>query len=70
VKQLLIQIFTVDKQIQKTNRCVLQMHLTKITSLVMRRIRGGPSREEALRNSRSPGSRGGYPRSEEANGRT
>lgn len=37
VKRLLIQIFTVDKQIQKINRCVLQMYLTKITSLVMRR---------------------------------
>lgn len=33
-KQLLIQSFTVDKQIQKINRCVLQMSLTKITSLV------------------------------------
>lgn len=37
VKRLLIQIFTVDKQIQKINRCVLQMYFTKITSLVTRR---------------------------------
>lgn len=40
-KQLLIQIFTVDKQIQKINRCVLQMYLTKITSLVMREASSG-----------------------------
>jgi hypothetical protein len=38
VKQLLIQIFTVDKQIQKINRCVLQMSLTKITSFVTQSI--------------------------------
>lgn len=28
--------FTVDKQIQKISRCVLQMYLTKITSLPTR----------------------------------
>lgn len=43
-KQLLIQIFTVDKQIPKINRCVLQMSLTKITSLVTRSIRGWSKR--------------------------
>lgn len=38
VKHLLIQIFTVDKQIQKINRCVLQMYLAKITSPMVRSI--------------------------------
>lgn len=44
VKQLLIQIFTVDKQIQKINRCVLQMHSAKITSVVVAGMEDGAMR--------------------------
>lgn len=45
VKQLPVRISTVDKQIQKINRCVLQMHFTKIISLLLRRSISRLSRE-------------------------